>query len=274
VQEISENYELNMSRSPGDFYGLTLERFPRLAKHLGGIQPGYYLISSHSFFDKTLFLINFGMDLIRSNPAKMIYVTFEMPRSQVYNRMVAQLAGVSYAEVQSRSENDAQNQRVLESTKELIGMVRANRLEIWDDNQVTDDKTLLRMLREEVQENRNVFVCVDGFYRISTKTHTDIPDIDERRSAVMLDIYKTLGIPVFCTGEMELSKWVSESGRAPQLMDILTPQAYVRDPGYVLFLSNTPEGDLELHLLKNRMGGTPLHVPLEIDVSGSSLREK
>lgn len=214
------------------------------------------------------------MDLLESNPLKMIYVTFEMPRKQIFNRIIAGIAGVSYAEALCRSPEDAQNQKVLEATKSLMSLVKSNRLEIWDDNQVTDDRTLLRMLREEVQENRNVFVCIDGFYRICAKTHSDIPDIDERRSAVMLDIYKTLGIPVFCTGDMELSKWVSDSKKTPQLSDIITPQAYVRDPGFVLFLSTSSEGQMDLHLLKNRMGGTPLHVPLVADSMGANIREK
>lgn len=274
MQEISETYEENMGRQPGEYHGWNLERFPKLAKHLGGVQPGYYLISSHAFFDKSSFLISFGMDLLESNPLKMIYVTFEMPRKQIFNRMVSFLADVGYTDVLSRSEVDAQNQKVLEATKSLMGLVKSNRLEIWDDNQVTDDRTLLRMLREEVQENRNVFVCIDGFYRICAKTHSDTPDIDERRSAVMLDIYKTLGIPVFCTGDMELSKWVSDTRKAPQLSDIITPQAYVRDPGFVLFLSTSNEGQMELHLLKNRMGGTPLHVALEAGTLGTRLREK
>lgn len=274
VQEISENYEENMVRLAGEFYGLNSTRFARFAQHLGGIQPGYYLISSHSFIDKSSFLISFGMDLIESNEAKMIYVTFEMPRKQVFNRMVAMLSGYSHHQVQMQSSEETQNQEVLEATKSLMNLVKANRLEVWDDNQVLDDKTLLRMLREEVMEQRNVFVCIDGFYRIVTKTHTDIPDIDERRSAVMLDIYKTLGIPVFCTGEMEVSKWVSESGRAPQLMDIITPQAYVRDPASVLFLCQNAEGNTELHLLKNRMGGSAIRVELEMDESGVFLREK
>lgn len=274
MQEISETYEENMGRQPGEFHGWNLERFPKLAKHLGGIQPGYYLVSSHAFFDKSSFLISFGMDLLESNPLKMIYVTFEMPRKQIFNRIIAGIAGVSYAEALCRSPEDAQNQKVLEATKSLMSLVKSNRLEIWDDNQVTDDRTLLRMLREEVQENRNVFVCIDGFYRICAKTHSDIPDIDERRSAVMLDIYKTLGIPVFCTGDMELSKWVSDSKKTPQLSDIITPQAYVRDPGFVLFLSTSSEGQMDLHLLKNRMGGTPLHVPLVADSMGANIREK
>jgi|GEM_PF-492978 len=274
MQEVSENYEENMSRAPGEYHGWNLERFPKLAKHLGGIQPGYYLISSHAFFDKSSFLVNFGMDLLDSNPCKMVYVTFEMPRKQIFNRMVAFLAGIPFTEVLSRQKTEVQNQKVLEATKSLLGLIKANRLEIWDDNQVTDDRALLRLLREEVQENRNVFVCIDGFYRICAKTHSDIPDIEERRSAVMLDIYKTLGIPVFCTGDMELSKWVSDARKTPQLSDIITPQAYVRDPGYVLFLSTSPEAEMELHLLKNRMGGTPLRVTLEADSSGTQLREK
>jgi len=274
LQEISESYEENMSRAPGEIRGWNLERFPQLAKHLGGVQPGYYLVSSHAFFDKSAFLISFGMDLLESNPCKMIYVTFEMPRKQIFNRLISFFAGVSYTDVLSRQSTESENQNILEATKNLMGYVRSNRLEIWDDNQVTDDRTLLRMLREEVQENRNVFVCIDGFYRICAKTRPDIPDIDERRSAVMLDIYKTLGIPVFCTGDMELSKWVSESRKAPQLADIIAPQAYVRDPGYVLFLSTSPEGEMELQLLKNRMGGTPLRVSLETDKSGTHLHEK
>jgi len=274
MQEISESYEENMGRQPGEFQGWNLERFPKLAKHLGGIQPGYYLVSSHAFFDKSSFLISFGMDLLESNPAKMIYVTFEMPRKQIFNRMVGFIADLPTQDVQIRHADEKTNQKILEATKSLMGLIKSNRLEIWDDNQVTDDRTLLRMLREEVQENRNVFVCVDGFYRICAKTHSDIPDIDERRSAVMLDIYKTLGIPVFCTGDMELSKWVSDSRKAPQLSDIITPQAYVRDPGFVLFLSTTSEGEMELHLLKNRMGGTPLRVALETDKAGTHLHEK
>ncbi len=274
MQEISDMYEENMGREAGQFHGYTMERFPKLAKHIGGIQPGYYLISSHPFFDKSSFLISFGMDLLESNPCKMIYVTFEMPRKQIFNRLVAFLAKVSYTDVLSRQASPEANQRILEATRNLMGLVKANRLEIWDDNQVTDDRTLLAMLKDEVHENRNVFVCVDGFYRICAKTRHDIPDIDERRSAVMLDIYKTLGIPVFCTGDMELSKWVSDSRKAPQLSDIITPQAYVRDPGFVIFLANQAEGAPELHLLKNRMGGTPLNVALQVDDTGTQLREK
>ncbi|HSQ43233.1 MAG TPA: CHC2 zinc finger domain-containing protein, partial [Fibrobacteraceae bacterium] len=77
MQEIGSCYEENMSREPGSGRGWSLEQFPQLSRRLHGIRPGYHLILSNAFFDKAFFLTALGLDLVESNPCKMIYITLE-----------------------------------------------------------------------------------------------------------------------------------------------------------------------------------------------------
>lgn len=274
LQEIKENYEDNMGRTPNDPIGYRLENFPRLCEFLDGVQPGYYLISAHPFGGKTSLLLNLAMDLVEHNPLKLIFVSLEMPRKQIFNRMVAWLARMGINEIQRRSTDELSNTRIQKSTMDLMGWVKADRLEIWDDNHVKDEQTLRRMLREEATQRRDLVVCIDGFYHLKIHGNYDGTEVHERRSEMVLDIYKELDIPVLCTGELVLRKELGESGKNnPALVDITGPRAYIRDPLVVMFLSGAVEG-YTLTLAKNKVGGNPITIPLLGDAVGIRVQER
>ena len=75
----------------------------------------------------------------------------------------------------------------------------------------------------------------------------DLANIYERRSSVMLDIYKSLDIPLFIGGEL-----VDEDGT------LSAPRAYLRDSDAIYWLESR-DGELELTVNSKRLGNNNLY---------------
>ena len=90
----------------------------------------------------------------------------------------------------------------------------------------------------------------------------DLADIYERRSSVMLDIYKTLDIPLFIGGEL-----VDEDGK------LIAPRAYLRDSDAIYWLE-AKDNELFLTVNSKRLGNNNLYKgQLSIDENSNRIRE-
>jgi hypothetical protein len=261
MTEIKNCFDRNRKREASELVGYALGSFPQLAQALDGIQPGYHLISAPPFAGHTNFLLSLAMDLVDSNPLKLIFITLQMPRSQVFNRMVAYLSGQGVNDVQRKNEDPIINEQIQQSTRELMGLVKSNRVEIWDSSIVKNDETLAKLLREERELNSDVVVCIDAFQYLKLSGHFDGREAHERRSGVILDFYKELEIPLICTGELALTPGGNHQV-PPMLKDITESSAYINDPGVIMLLSG--ENDSSLSILKNRSGQDTLTVPIVV----------
>ena len=248
LQDIKENFDTAMGCPSDVSVGYTLNSFTRLTHEIDGIQSGCFYVSSKPFGLKTTLLSSLTLDLIQSNPkVKVIYIALETPRRQIFDRLVAMLIGESVLTVRKQSEDESVNQKILEATRDLMGFVRNNRLEIWEDHPSFDNRELLSTLKEEVKEHTNLVVVIDGIDHLKVKDHEDLSDIHERRSSVILDLYKALDIPMFLGGELI----DSEEG-------LVGPRAYLRDSDAVYWLEHK-DNKYSLTVDSKRLGNNQLY---------------
>ena len=264
LQDIKENFDTAMGCPPDVSVGYALNTFPKLTQEIDGIQSGCFYVSSKPFGLKTTLLSSFALDLLQSNPKlKLIYVALETPRRQIFDRLVAMLIGESVLTVRKQSEDEAVNQKILEATRDLMAFVRNNRLEIWEDQPAFDNQELLNTLKEEVREHPNLVVIIDGIDHLKVSDHIDLSDIHERRSSVVLDLYKALDIPIFVGGELI----DSEQG-------LVGPRAYLRDSDAIYWLESKG-GNLFLTVDSKRLGNNQLYQgTLSIDPLSNKMQEE
>ena len=243
LQDIKENFDAAMSCPPENSVGYTMNSFPKLTREIDGIQSGCFFVSSEPFGLKTSLLSSFALDLVQSNPhLKVIYIALETPRRQIFDRMVAMLTGESVLTVRKQNEDDQINEKITNATRELMNLVRSNRLEIWEDYLSFDSNELQTVLKEERKQNADLVVMIDGLDHLKIADRLDLPDIHERRSFVMLDLYKSLDIPLFLGGEL-----------VPTEEGFSGPRPYLRDSDAIYWL-DSPGENLVLSVNSNRLG--------------------
>lgn len=263
LQDIKENFDTAMGCPPDVSVGYPLSTFPQLSRDIDGIQSGIFYVSSNPFNLKTSLLSSFALDLIETNKEiKLIYIALETPRRQIFDRMIAMLTGLSVLDVRKKNTDEEVNARILEATRTLMGYVRDNRLEIWEDQPSFDNKELLATLKEEQREHAGLVVIIDGIDHFKVTDRPDLADIHERRSSVMLDIYKTLDIPLFIGGEI-----VDENGA------LIAPRAYLRDSDAIYWLESK-DGELALNVNSKRLGNNNFYNgKLSIDPQSNRIQE-
>ena len=263
LQDIKENFDTAMGCPPDVSVGYAMNSFPKLTKEIDGIQSGCFYVSSSPFGLKTTLLSSFALDLLKSNPKlKLIYLALETPRRQIFDRMVAMMIGKSVLTVRKQNESDEVNQMVLEATRDLMAYVRSNRLEIWEDLPAFDNTELLSILKDEQKEHPDLVVIIDGIDHLKISDRPDLVDIHERRSSVMLDLYKALDIPLFLGGELI----DSENG-------LVGPRAYLRDSDAIYWLESKG-GNLFLTVNSKRLGSNNLYRgTLSIDPESNRMQE-
>ena len=263
LQDIKENLDTAMGCPPDECVGFPLDSFPRFTKEIDGIQSGIFYVSSNPFNLKTSLLSSMALDLIETNKdLKLIYIALETPRRQIFDRMIAMLTGLSVLDVRKRNSDEAVNAKILEATRKLMGYVRDNRMEIWEDQPAFDNKELLATLKEEQREHHDLVVIIDGVDHFKVTDRPDLADIYERRSSVMLDIYKTLDIPLFIGGEL-----VDDDGQ------LIAPRAYLRDSDAIYWLE-AKDNELFLTVNSKRLGNNNLYKgKLSIDENSNRIWE-
>ncbi|MCF0215882.1 MAG: DNA primase [Fibrobacteraceae bacterium] len=263
LQDIKENFDTAMGCPHNVSVGYSLSSFPKLTREIDGIQSGCFYVSSSPFGLKTTLLSSMALDLVQSNPKlKLIYIALETPRRQIFDRFVAMMIGESVLTVRKQNANEFTNQQILEATRELMGYVRGNRLEIWEDHPAFDNIELMSILKEEQKEHPDLIVIIDGIDHLKISDRSDLADIHERRSSIMLDLYKALDIPLFLGGELV----DSEQG-------LIGPRAYLRDSDAIYWLESKC-GNLFLSVDSKRLGNNNIYQGnLSIDPLSNKMQE-
>jgi hypothetical protein len=104
---------------------------------------------------------------------------------------------------------------------------------------------------------------IDGIDHLKITDRPELPDIHEKRSSVMLDLYKALDIPIFLGGELIDS---------PN-MGLLGPRAYLRDSDAIYWIT-TKNDNLTLTVDSKRLGTSHVYEgAISIDPQSSRMKE-
>ena len=173
------------------------------------------------------------------------------------------LIGQSILTVRKQNADNEINKKVMEATRELMGYVRNNRLEIWEDMPSLDFNDLIKTLKPELKEHPDLVLMIDGIDHLKITDRPELPDIHEKRSSVMLDLYKALDIPIFLGGELIDS---------PN-MGLLGPRAYLRDSDAIYWIT-TKNDNLTLTVDSKRLGTSHVYEgAISIDPQSSRMKE-
>jgi hypothetical protein len=164
--------------------------------------------------------------------------------------------------VRKQNADNEINKKITEATRDLMAYVRNNRLEIWDDMPSLDFNDLLKTLSQELKDHPDLILVIDGIDHMKITDRPELPDIHEKRSSIMLDLYKALDIPIFLGGELIDSN-----------MGLLGPRAYLRDSDAIYWLTEK-DGALNLSVDSKRMGTSRVYEDkILIDPQSSRMKE-
>jgi hypothetical protein len=275
---INMEYDKNQRRETGKLSGYSLNRFPRLADNLDGVQAGYYFIAANPNLGKSTLLLNLAVDLINSNKmVKVIYIVLDKPATAVINPWIACKTDIPLRVVQRRVNDPEIQARIQKGIADLKESIEDNRLELWDTSTVHNERELRELLYEESRAGYQLVICIDGLYNLKLEELRERRESHIRRSAAIKDLTEDLHIPIICTGHLSDTVEIPDDHK-PTLADLKLSSAYGTDADVVLFLwgsAETTRGEkkLALTLSRNTLGGRRRSMALNFDHSKSQIWE-
>ena len=125
-----------------------------------------------------------------------------------------------------------------------------------------DNNEMMSILKEERKQNSDLIVMIDGLDHLKIDGRLELDDIHERRSFVMLDLYKSLDIPLFLGGEL-----------IPTEEGFEGPRPYLRDSDAIYWLDSQNK-TLTLSVNSNRLGVShKYNCPIFIDPMSNKMQE-
>lgn len=216
---LKEKYERDCRRGPDDLLGYPLNGFKKLAKHIDGIQPGFYIIGAHSSFGKTAILSNLFLDILITNSAQGIvglYFTFDDNRDTIINRLVGIISGKSINNVQRPGDN----KEIETAYKTLEGFSKQGQLDIKDISEINHIDRLELEIRE--RSNDKLFVCIDALFDLAVGSdYGDKRAENIDRASKVKALVDTYQIPVICTGELRKRDKKESQDKEPTIHDIM-----------------------------------------------------
>ncbi|MFA6836894.1 MAG: CHC2 zinc finger domain-containing protein, partial [Fibrobacteraceae bacterium] len=264
LQDIKENFDTAMLCPADSDVGYPLFSFPTLSHTIDGVQSGCYFVSSEPFGFKSDALTSFALDLIEGNDkVKVIYVALDSPRRQVFDRTIAMIADISERNVRKQNADEETAKKVRAGTQKLLDYVKKNRFEIWEDTPSFDNIKLTKYLQEELAENPNIVLIIDGIDHLRISNRNDISELTERRSSAMLDLYKALDIPIFLGGELFRND-----------KKIVGPRPYIRDADAIFWIGQEEDGVFRLSVTPKRAHAMLYEANIELSKNSNRMREQ
>jgi len=247
-KHLQEKYERE-SQSEKELLGYPLDKFKMLARHLDGIQSGFYIIAAETSSGKTALATNLMVDILLTNAqVSGLYFSLDDNKNIIINRMLGILSTLDLNQVQRKQHTALAQELIAGAYRTLIQLSDEGRLNIVDISETKDITTLETLIRKHPNRN-NLVVVVDGLYNltVSEKIENIRADNIDRANKIkaLVDTYQ---IPIICTGE--LRKRMNPKKNAdytPDLSDMMETGKFSYNANAVLLLY--PE-NRELYKLK------------------------
>jgi replicative DNA helicase len=233
---LSEKHERDQNRDPDKLLGYELQKFHRLAKHIDGVQPGFYVVGAETNVGKTALLCNLTLDLIDSNEQLTgIYFSLDDNKNTILNRFLSIKTGIPLNQVQRPQKTDRHRDMLQEGYSYLFGLADNKRLFIRDAAEISHNFVLEAEIKRRM--DRELFIVIDGLYNLDV----GLEGGDTRRENIeranvlkrLSDVYR---IPVICTGELRKKEGGAKAGRTPTIDDLMETGKFAYNANLVLLV--------------------------------------
>jgi replicative DNA helicase len=277
LDELFEGYK---QKDRNELIGLPLKKFSQLAKHIDGVQDGFYLIPGEAGAGKTMYLINLFLDVIDTNEVSGFYFSLDDPRKTILNRMLACLSGVSINDLQKLKGNPNGQQLVIQAKGRLQSFIKQNRLNLFDISQVQHINQIKRLAEQAKERGNKFFIAIDGTYNLRVGKYANARDENIQRANKLKEIADVFEIPVICTGEVRKSDGKYKGGRELSNNDIMESGKYIYNPNLITILTRVYDdklkqytGPIQLYCSKNKLSSFNGKLILDINKDNCQVTE-
>jgi hypothetical protein len=234
--QLREKLARDMSRQYGGLLGYELNRFRMFARNIDGLQPGLYLIGGETDTGKTALLCNLTLDLLETNEdLAVVFFSLGEKKEAILNRLLSIDTGIPLNRVQRRQKSAALERMLSSGHAYLMGLAREGRLFIRDGTEIKDLPALDVEIRR--RNGRNLFVVIDGIYRLDTGHHMeDQRAANAERAEQLRNLTIRYQIPLICTGELRRSKESKMENRPPGLEDFIEDGQFAHNANLALLM--------------------------------------
>jgi len=236
-KHLQEKYERER-QSEKELLGYPLDKFRTLARHLDGIQSGFYIIAAETSSGKTALATNLLVDILLTNPETSgLYFSLDDNKNVIINRMLGILSGLDLNQVQRKQHIALAQDLIADAYKTLLRLSDEGRLNIVDISETNDITTLETLIKKHPNRN-SLVVVIDGLYNltVSEKAENIRADNIDRANKIkaLVDTYQ---IPIICTGELRKKmKSKQNADFTPDLSDMMETGKFSYNANAVLLL--------------------------------------
>ncbi len=177
-----------------------------------------------------------------------LYLTLEMSRKQVVNRLIANMSKVSHKKIKFKEElTNGEKKAVEQAVKDIANL----NLYIYDGGSMSVEH-LYNLSRKLKKQKKLDFIIVDYIQLMDTGKHTGdgnesvrIGYITRKLKMLAQDLY----VPIFALSQLSRSANIKEKGKKikPELHHLKSSSSIEQDCNHVLMLHNmSDEGGIEI----------------------------
>lgn len=237
-EELEAQFLLDDTRDPSKLLGFPLTKFKELARHVDGLQPGFYLLGAESNIGKTAVLTNMCLDVLDTNPdVTVIYFSLDDSRMYTAKRFLSIMTQLSINDTSKKQADPVKAKDLSDGRKALLDLVRSGRLIVKDTAEVSDvDQLRAEIIR--VPDKSKLVVFIDGLYNLEVgekfKGGIREENIERARQVKQLvDIYR---MPILTTGELRKKTKEEGKDKAPTVHDLMETGKFAYNANVVWLL--------------------------------------
>lgn len=248
-------------RSMGETIDETIDRLEEPARftptpwddlnHLiGGLRPGaLYVVGARPGSGKTVLGLQLALHM--SNHGSVLFSSMEMPRNELNERAIAQVAKVSNRDLERRTVSPIGWERIAKAREHL------NRALFVDDRSLMTPTEIRSAARTVSRKGQLKAIVVDYVQLMSSpekngaKRHEIVADFSRQLKILAKD----MDVPVIALSQLNRASEGRE-GKLPSMADLRETGALEQDADVVMLLHRDPDrpDELKLAVAKNRHG--------------------
>ncbi len=224
--------------------------FSRCDSILGGVDPGdYVIIAARPSVGKSAFATNIVINLA-NNLKKILFVSLEMPKQQIIERMTAMLGNVPLDEIRARVASRGPEADVeKENIESAVEFMKNWRIHLHDYGKITP-----RGIHALIRANRYDVVVIDhiGLMSPDSRAENRVQEVAQISRALRMIAMQT-GVQIFALSQLNRAS-EGRSEKRVLLSDLKDSGSLEQDATAVIGLSPMEDGNILLEVLKNRNG--------------------